>query len=124
MMIRIMSELPLGVLGFEAVGKVTAQDYQTVMMPEVEQVIDDGERLRVIYYLGPDFESFTIGAMLDDALVGVGRANAWERIAIVSDKDWVHKSFGLFATVLPFKARIFPIPELATAVQWVAEEDS
>ena len=123
-MIRIMCELPPGVLGFEAVGKVTAQDYQSVMMPEVDQVIADGDRLRVIYFLGPEFESFTVGAMFDDALVGVGHASAWERIAVVSDKDWVHKSFGLIAALLPFKTRIFSIPEFEAALEWVAEEGS
>jgi hypothetical protein len=124
MMIRIMCELPPAVLGFEAIGRVTAQDYQTVMMPELQQVVGDGGRLRLVYYLGPRFEGFTVGAMLDDALVGVGHPRSWERIAVVADKEWVHKSFGLFGALVPAEVRIFRNAELDAAVSWVAGEDA
>lgn len=122
-MIRIMCELPPDVIGFEAIGKVTAQDYQAVMMPELEQVLGDGGRLRVIYYLGPRFEGFTAGAMFDDALVGVGHPRSWERIAVVADKEWIHKAFGLFGALVPAEARIFRKAEFDAAVSWVAAED-
>lgn len=123
-MIRIMSELPVEVLGFEARGKVTAHDYQTVMMPEVNRVVSEGNRLRVLYYLGPEFESFSVGAMFDDALIGVGLGRAWERAAIVTDKQWIHKSFGLFSAITPIDMRIFHNSQLDEAVQWAGKGDA
>jgi hypothetical protein len=121
-MIRIMSELPPGILGFEARGKVTAHDYQTVMMPEINRVASRGERLRVLYHLGPGFESFSVGAMIDDALIGVGRTPAWERAAVVTDKEWVHKSFGIFSAITPIEMRVFHNADLDQAARWVAGE--
>ena len=121
-MIRVMCELPPGVLGFEARGKVTAQDYQTVMMPEINRVVAGGDKLRIVYQLGSDFEGFTVGAMFDDAITGVGHLKAWERAAVVSDVDWVHKSFGFFAALMPVTMRLFRNAELEAATGWVAGE--
>jgi hypothetical protein len=122
-MIRLMSELPPDVLGFEAHGKVTAQDYQTVMMPEINRVVASGERLRVVYHLGPEFEGFTVGAMVDDAIAGLGHVRAWKRAAVVSDLDWVHKSFGFFSAIMPLEIRLFPNSELSSAVDWAAGKE-
>ena len=122
-MIRIMSELPPAVLGFEARGKVTARDYQSVMMPEINRVVAEGEHLRVLYYLGPEFDSFSVGAMLDDALIGVGHTWSWEKAAVVTDKDWIHKAFGLFSAITPISMRVFRNEDLDDAVRWAAGED-
>jgi len=123
-MIRIMCELPPEIVGFEASGKVTAHDYETVVMPEINRVASSGGRLRVLYYLGPEFDSFSIGAMFDDALIGVGRTPSWERAAIVTDKQWVHRSFGVFAAITPVEMRVFPSAELDEAARWVGEGES
>ena len=121
-MIRIMSELPPEILGFEARGKVTAHDYETIMMPEINRVASAGGRLRVLYYLGAEFESFSVGAMFDDALIGIGRTPSWECAAVVTDKTWIHKSFGLFSAITPVKIRVFRNAELDEAARWVIEE--
>ena len=121
-MIRIMSELPPGIVGFEARGKVTAQDYETIMMPEINRVASGGGRLRVLYFLGPEFESFSVGAMFDDALIGVGRTPWWERGAVVTDKDWVHKAFGFFSAITPIQLRVFHNADLEAATKWLEEE--
>ena len=122
-MIRVMSELPPGVLGFEARGKVTAQDYQTIMMPEINRAVSGGDRLRMVYHLGPEFKGFTVGAMFDDAIAGVGHVKSWERAAVVSDIDWIHKSFGFFNALMPMAMRLFPNSELDTAVAWAMGKD-
>ena len=122
-MIRIMSELPPGILGFEARGKVTAHDYQSVMIPEINRVASEGGRLHVLYYLGPEFKSFTVGAMIDDAIIGIGRTPSWKKAAIVTDKEWVHKSFGLFAAITPIAMRVFRNAELDEAASWLGSRE-
>jgi hypothetical protein len=94
------------------------------MMPEINRAVADGVRLRVLYFLGPEFESFSVGAMFDDALIGVGHTRAWEKAAVVTDKEWVHKSFGLFAAISPIEMRAFHNAELEEAVRWAGEEKS
>ena len=121
-MIRVMSELPPGVLGFEARGKVTGRDYETVLMPEINRVVGEGRKLRVLYWLGPEFEGFSVAAMFDDALMGLGHGHAWQRAAVVSDVAWIGKAFGPFARITPMAMRLYPNAELEAAVAWVSGE--
>jgi len=117
--IRIMSELPPRVLGFEACGKVTAQDYETILMPEVNRAVAEGQQLRLLYYLGPEFKGFSVGAMLEDTRLGIGHIKQWEKIAIVSDLEWVRHSASLFGGLIASSIRVFPNAELDTACAWV-----
>jgi hypothetical protein len=118
-LIRIMSELPPHILGFEARGKVTAHDYETVLRPEIDRAAAEGDRLRLLYHLGPAFEGFSLGAMLDDARLGLGHLQAWEKIAVVTDEDWVRNSVGLFSKLVPGTVRVFPNSELPEARSWI-----
>jgi hypothetical protein len=43
------------VLGIEAVGEVTADDYESVMLPAVSAARQGGEKARLLYLLGPEF---------------------------------------------------------------------
>ncbi len=42
-MITRMEGLPSGVIGFEADGKIRAEDYRDVVLPALEQAAKDGE---------------------------------------------------------------------------------
>lgn len=119
-MIRIMSELPPGVLGFEARGKVTAHDYETILMPEIDRAVAEGEELRLLYYFGPEFERFSVGAVIEDTRLGFEHIRQWERIAVVSDEDWIRGSVGLFGTLMRSTIRAFPNAQLAEAQAWVS----
>lgn len=119
-MIRIMSELPPRVLGFEARGKVTAHDYETVVMPVIDRAAAEGGRLRLLYHLGPAFEGFSLGAMFDDARLGLSHFQSWERIAIVTDDARIRASVELLSKLVPGEVRAFAGDELEAARLWVA----
>lgn len=123
-MIEMLRDLPDDVIGFEAIGEVTAEDYRTVMIPAVNEARGRHEKLRAIYVIGDRFEHFTAGAMWDDATIGLERPKSWERIAIVTDVDWLtHLAHG-FAWAVPGELRVFPLAELQGARTWISEAGS
>ena len=69
-MFRPIFNLPPGVIGYSAVGKITGDDYGKVLIPELEARIAEGGKLRFLYLLGPEFEGFEISAMAGDATFG------------------------------------------------------
>jgi hypothetical protein len=120
-MIRLLPDLPDNVLGAEAFGTVTAEDYDTVVTPAVEEYVREHERARVLLVLGPEFEGFAAGAAWDDAKLGMSRVKAWEKIAIVTDHASWRQTIKMFSVVIPGEVKTFSLAELADAKAWVAE---
>lgn len=120
-MIAVMPDLPGNVLGFSASGKVTASDYETVLVPAVETALGRQGKLRLLYHIGADFDGFGIGALWADAKVGLEHPSAWERIALVTDVEWLRTTANVFGFAMPGEVRVFSNAELPDAKQWVAE---
>jgi hypothetical protein len=116
-MIRVLDDLPDNVLGVEASGTVTDADYESVLIPAINERQREGGPLRYIYVLGEDFEGWTMGAMWEDAKLG-GRA--WEKVAVVTDKDWVTHAVKGLGWMIPGEVRVFGLAELDAAKEWAA----
>jgi hypothetical protein len=120
-MIEIIQDLPDNTLGFVAKGTVTAKDYETVIIPAVEATFERQGKVRLLYHLGPDFSGFEAEAMWDDAKIGLKHISGWERVAVVSDIEWIRAGMNVFRLVIPGRIRVFHNSELAEAAQWVTE---
>jgi len=118
-MITVIPGLPGNVLGFSASGKVTASDYETVLVPAVEAKLQGERKLRLLYHLGADFDGFAAGAMWADAKLGLQDPSAWERIALVTDVEWLRIAAHVFGFAMPGHVRVFSNTELSDATKWV-----
>ena len=120
-MVEQIPGLPDNVVGFTAKGKVTADDYESVIVPAVEGLIAREGKARFLYHLGDDFSGFEAAAMWDDAKLGLTHLAEWERMALVSDVEWIRGAIKIFAFAIPGQIRVFHDDELAEAKRWVAE---
>jgi hypothetical protein len=118
MMIKILEGLPDNVIGFEAVGTVTAGDYDDVLEPAVAAVRDTNEKARMIYVLGDQFEGYSGGAMWEDTKLGVSNWSGWEKIAVVTDHGAYRDLIKAFGWVLPGEVRVYPTSERDAAIAW------
>ena len=116
-----MSDLPDNVLGFNAKGKVTASDYETVLIPTIEKKLNQHPKISLLYCLGNDFSGFDAEAMWDDAKVGLQHLTAWHRIAVVSDIEWIRRLVKIFGFTMPGHVKVFSNDQLAEARKWVSE---
>ena len=119
-MLERIQGLPDNVLGFEAKGEVTGADYESVLIPAVEEVLTRHKKIRCLYHIGREFENFDAKAMWDDAKVGLQHLTAWERVAIVTDVGWIRTAMKVFGFVVPGDVRIFNNSELEVARKWVS----
>ncbi len=120
-MIKLMPNLPDHVVGIIASGQVTATDYETVLVPAIESKLAGHGRVRVLYQLGPAFTGFTSGAMWDDLKLGFAHLKAWEKMAVVTDVEWIAGATRLFAFAMPCPVKVFPNDEIAEATHWIAK---
>ena len=118
-MIEIISNQPDNVLAFTAHGQVTAEDYESVLIPAVEAKLIENPKIRLLYNLGSDFSGFETEALWDDAKVGFQHLTAWEKIAVVSDNQWVLGLTKVFGFIMPCPVKVFNGNQLADANEWV-----
>ena len=120
-MVEQIPDLPDNVLGFAAKGRVTASDYESVIIPAVEALFSRQSKVRFLYHLGEDFSGFEVAAMWDDTKLGLKHLSGWERMAVVSDVEWIRAAIKIFGLAIPGHVRVFHNSELGEAKRWVAE---
>jgi SpoIIAA-like len=117
-MIERLKDFPANVLAFVCRGKVTRSDYDTVLVPAVNEALKKGGRLRLYYETDGDF-SIEPGAMWEDFKVGMEHLTRWERMAVVTDIDWIKHTMRFFSFMMPGELRAFPRSEAAAARAWL-----
>lgn len=118
-MMVLLHDLPEFVVGVRASGEVDARDYESVLMPAINSALQKHNRVRVLYQLAPDFTGFTAGAMWDDAKLGLAHRKAWERVAVVTDVDWIAHAVRMFTFMMPGTVKVFPNQEMGDAEKWI-----
>jgi SpoIIAA-like len=119
--LTLIEDLPEGVVGVEAHGKVTADDYEQVLVPAVEAARRESGNggVRLLYVLGHEFPDYTAGAAWEDSKLGLGHLSSWERIAVVGDADWLRHAIHGLGWIIPGEIRVFRQDELDSAREWL-----
>lgn len=118
-MIRTMPGMPAGVIGLEAVGRVSDQDYEQVLVPAVSSALERGD-VRLLYVLGSEFDSYSAGAVWADTKLFAGHPRGWKKVAVVSDADWLENSVKAFGWLIPGEVKVFETDDLDDAREWLS----
>lgn len=118
-MLSLLPNFPDHIVGVSASAQVDAADYETVLIPAIEAALKTHERIRFLYHLGPQFKSFTAGGMWDDMKTGFAHFSKWERIAVVTDHDWIGGATRMFAFAFPCAVKVFSDQQLNQARTWI-----
>ena len=117
-MISQLEGLPTGVIGFEAGGKIAAEDYRDVILPALEQAATAGD-IRFLIVMR-DFDGMSGGAIWQDLKVGIEHLRSWKRVALVTDISWMTHATDLFGWMTPGETKTFPLDQQDQAIRWVA----
>jgi hypothetical protein len=108
------------VVAVRGTGLVSADDYRTVLAPAIERATAGGRKARLLLELVDGFEGYDTSAVLADTTLGLGNISSFERIAIVTDAEWLRRAIHLFGVLIPGDVRLFPAVEAAAARSWIA----
>ena len=109
------------VVAIRATGTVTGDDYENMLIPLIEQKLDQHDKIRLLYHLGPEFAGYDAGAMWDDTKIGLEHLTHFEKIAVVTDVDWVIRLVKAAGFLIPGEVRCFANSELAAAQTWISQ---
>jgi SpoIIAA-like len=121
-MVETIADVPEGVTGLRASGKLTKEDYTGTLEPALQETMDSGEA-RVVFVI-EDYEGIEPSAAIEDIKTGLGVEFAhrkdWKRLAVVTDIDWMAKAMHAFAWAMPGELRVYGTDELEEAKSWAA----
>ena len=120
-MFKQIFDMPLGTVGFEAVGEIDEDDFEDVVAPVLRQQIADGYKVRLLYLLGPRLREYEGDAAQEELKFAARHATAYERVGVVSDESWLRPALRIVSVLVPGKIRAFPVADLDDAKRWVAE---
>jgi SpoIIAA-like len=85
------------------------------MIQPIHATLERGEKLNIYFELADDFDGLDLGALLQDVKaagsVGLKHRSSWQRMALVTDKDWVRRGASAFDWLAPGELRLFELPE-------------
>lgn len=120
-MIELLKGFPSNVVAITCHGNVSRQDYDDVLIPAVEKALQSHDKVRMLYEVAPDFESYDAGAAWEDFKTGIEHFSQWERIAVITDIPWISAAMKVFSVFLPGGIRVYPLAEAAQARLWITQ---
>jgi len=123
-MIRLLTGFPDNVLAVACEGHVTRRDYEDVLIPAMTAALQRHPKLRVYYEVMPQFSGIDAGAIWEDFRVGMEHLSRWERMAVVTDVEWIRLAVNAFRFLLPGKLRVFPVSGIDEARRWIVANDA
>lgn len=120
--VTVIEGLPDDTVGVSVAGVISAADYEGIIVPLIEERLRRHGRIKLLYRIGPEFESFTAGAVWNDALVGLRHMTDFSRVAVVSDIGWIRHALRAFAPLIPAEIHVFADKELEAAKAWIATD--
>ncbi|MBS1971521.1 MAG: STAS/SEC14 domain-containing protein [Bdellovibrionales bacterium] len=119
-MFTIMQNLPAHILGIRAEDVVTAEDYEMILIPLLDEALRQGRKVRLLYQLSPKFARLTLGAAWDDLKVGLKYMMAFEKVAVVTDIGWIRDAARMFKPLIPCPVHDYANNQLDEAIAWLA----
>ena len=120
-MLEFIEGFPENVIAVSARGRVSARDYDEVLIPRVREALKRQGKVNLYYELGGDFTGIDAQAAWKDFAIGVEHLARWGRMALVTDVEWIRLAVSAFRFLMPGKLRVFPNAEAEQARAWVGE---
>jgi hypothetical protein len=122
-MIHFLDHLPSNIVGFKATGEITEKDFTETVLPKVKELIDTTDQLNYLLVLETSLNNFTMGAWMEDALMGIKHLTKWNKAAIVSDVASIRNFTNFFSYLMPGEFKGFEHADLQHAIDWVSEKN-
>jgi hypothetical protein len=120
-MVENIEGMPGDTLGFRLSGKLDRDEYFRILDP-VKERLERGERVSFLIETTPEFSGLDLAALWEDAKaapsLGLKYRTSWDRLAVVTDKDWMRNAIAVMGWLMPGEIKVFEPGELEQAKAW------
>lgn len=118
-MIEILNDFPDNVIALSCEGQVTKEDYDGTLVPAILKALKRHDKIRLFYKTSANFTGYDPGAIWEDLKIGIEHPTRWERVAVVTDVEWIVQMMRIFSFLMPCPVKLFPPSEAAQAHAWI-----
>ena len=121
-MFEILPQTTGALLAIKASGKLSADDYEKVLLPKLNELFKVHKKLDMLVQFDEDFACWdSPRAAWDDAKIGLEHPNDFNKIALVGAPQWVEWGMKLYSLFVKGKLRSFPAGQESDAFVWLEE---
>lgn len=114
-----VTELGDNAVSFEADRTLTHDDYQNVLIPKLDELIESHGKVRILFFMGENFHGWEPAAMWDDAKFGIQHRKDIEKCAVVGGPEWMEWATMIGALLIHGEVKTFPTDQLMHAKNWI-----
>lgn len=119
-MIELKSGIPDHVVAARITGDISGQEFDTLFKPAVDAVLAKYARANIILELPEGVPGRKAGKDLwSSGKLSMADLRQFDKLALVSDLDWVRKVTGMFGLFAPCTMKRFAADAFDDALQWV-----
>ncbi len=120
-MIEVKSDTQDNLFEVQMSAPVTDKEYKDILLPALDAALALHEKLRMLVVLKAGLTDFTLGALWDDARMGMSMWNGFERIAIVTSNATMTRTIRIFSIFMPCPVSVFSEDKEKEARLWLFE---
>ena len=102
-------------------GQVTQKDYDDVLIPAIENLLLEHDKMRMLVVVDEDFTGYDLDGLWADGKMGLTYWRGFERIAVAADPGWITTAMRAFAPLMPCPVQVFPLKDAEAARRWLRE---
>uniref|UniRef100_F4CCE8 STAS/SEC14 domain-containing protein n=1 Tax=Sphingobacterium sp. (strain 21) TaxID=743722 RepID=F4CCE8_SPHS2 len=119
-MLALMDDFPPHVVAYRAQGKVNGEEYKEIVVQRIAEVAKAYPQINFIVLLETGFEDYSLQALLEYIKVSFEHFSKWNRMAIVSDQQWVRKIYDILSPLVHGEIRTYRLEDRQRASEWVS----
>jgi hypothetical protein len=122
-MMKILDGFAETIVAVACEGRVTREDYERILIPRLNEALARHRKVRIYYEISPSFSGFDVGALWEDTKAGLEHLSRWEKMAVVTDIEWIRMTAGAFRFLMPGRLRVFDTARADEARAWIEAAD-
>ena len=105
---------------FRLAGRISDEDYETVLIPAVNDILKEHEKVNALIEFSEEYEKYELGAMWEDTKFGMRHRNDFGRAAIVGAPRWIRWGANIGDKLMDAELKTFPPEQADKAWSWVS----
>ncbi|MGE9312482.1 STAS/SEC14 domain-containing protein [Niabella sp. CJ426] len=122
-MITEIKNISNNIVAFKAYGTIHGNDFETTLVPAIQQYKRSHKDLNYMLVLEHDLSSFSITWWIKSLWLAVRDWSTWKRCAIISNLEGLKNFTNETCNDIPGELRIYPHEQMDDAIRWLHTSD-